>query len=211
MRNDSLYLNTIFYKERQPTEKQRLNGKIRLAVFADAEQLLRIYAPYIEHTSYTFEYDVPSLEDFCRRIEEISKKYPWIVYEEDGKILGYAYGGPLYTRAAYQWTVEDSIYVSPEAKGKGIGTLLLEKLLGILQKQGFCICYSLIVSDNLPSLKMHEKFGFTECGFAGNTGFKFGEWHSIVTLEKRLNEPLSPPKPIIPFPELKISFFDEEK
>lgn len=188
-----------------------MTGKIRPAAFADAEQLLGIYAPYIEHTSYTFEYDVPSLEEFCRRIKEISEKYPWLVYEENGKILGYAYGGPLYTRSAYQWTVEDSVYISPEAKGKGIGTLLLEKLLDILKKQGFCVCYSLIVSDNIPSLKMHEKFGFSKCGFAENTGFKFGEWHSIVTLEKRLNKPPSLPKPVIPFSKLKISFCSSEK
>ena len=107
----------------------------------DAEQLLRIYAPYIENTPYTFEYEVPSVSEFRSRIEEIGKKYPWLVYEENGAILGYAYGGPLFSRAAYQWTVEDSIYIRADAKGRGIGFALLNRLLSILKKQGFCICY----------------------------------------------------------------------
>lgn len=145
------------------------------------------------------------MEEFRRRIEEISEKYPWLVYEENGVILGYAYGGPLYSRAAYQWTVEDSIYVHPAAKGRGIGALLFEKLLTLLQKQGFRICYSLIVEDNVPSLKMHEKFGFTRCGFAANSGYKHGAWHGIVTMEKQLNEFSENPAPIIPFPKLNPS------
>ena len=145
------------------------------------------------------------MEEFRRRVEEISDKYPWLVYEENGEILGYAYGGPLYSRAAYQWTAEDSIYVHPAAKGRGIGALLFEKLLTLLQKQGFRICYSLIVEDNVPSLKMHEKFGFTRCGFAANSGYKHGAWHGIVTMEKQLNEFSENPAPIIPFPKLNPS------
>ena len=185
--------------------KTKPERKIRTALPEDAERLLAIYAPYIEQTSYTFEYTVPTVEEFRRRIEEINEKYPWLVYEENGEILGYAYGGPLYSRAAYQWTVEDSIYVHPAAKGRGIGALLFEKLLTLLQKQGFRICYSLIVEDNVPSLKMHEKFGFTRCGFAANSGYKHGAWHGIVTMEKQLNEFSENPAPIIPFPELNPS------
>lgn len=101
--------------------------------------------------------------------------------------------------------MEDSIYVHPDAKGRGIGALLFEKLLSLLQKQGFRICYSLIVEDNVPSLKMHEKFGFTRCGFAANSGYKHGAWHGIVTMEKQLNEFSENPAPIIPFPELNPS------
>ena len=109
--------------------------------------MLRIYAPYIENTSITFEYDVPSVSEFALRIEEIQKKYPWIVYEEEGKILGYAYGGPMLTRAAYQWTVESSVYVSEKAKGRGIGTLLYDTLLDMLKKQNFCVCYALVIAE----------------------------------------------------------------
>ncbi len=151
---------------------------------------------------------MPSAEEFRGRIEETNKKYPWLVYEENGKILGYAYGGPLYSRAAYQWTVEDSIYISTDAKGRGIGTLLFEQLLSLLQRQGFRICYSLIVEGNTPSVRMHEKYGFSECGFAANSGYKHGAWHGILTMEKQLNEFSAEPAPIIPFPKLELSHFE---
>lgn len=150
---------------------------------------------------------MPTAAEFRQRIAEITKKYPWLVYEENGKILGYAYGSPEHTRAAYQWTVEASVYLDESAKGKHIGTALYEVLLDCLKEQNFCLCYSLIVDDNLPSIKMHEKFGFYEIGRAKNTGYKLGAWHGIVTLEKQLNEFTVPPKPIIPITELdyKIS------
>ena len=95
-----------------------MTGKIRFATEKDAEEILKIYAPYIEKTAITFEYEVPSLSEFSGRISEIQKKYPWIVYEEEDEILGYAYGGPEYTRAAYQWTVETSVYLSEKSRGK---------------------------------------------------------------------------------------------
>lgn len=184
------------------TERKELSGKFRLATENDAEAILAVYAPYIEKTAITFEYEVPSLEEFRRRIAEITKKYPWIVYEEDGEILGYAYGGPEYTRAAYQWTVETSVYISEKAKGKGIGTALYEKILDILTKQNFCICYVLINDDNEASIKMHEKYGFKQNGYRKNCGYKFGRWHSIIFMEKQLNEFSVPPKPVIPINEL---------
>ena len=139
-----------------------MTGKIRFATEKDAKEILEIYAPYIEKTAITFEYEVPSLSEFSGRIAEIQKKYPWIVYEEDGEVLGYAYGGPEYTRAAYHWTCETSVYVSEEARGQGIGAALYEKILDILKKQNFCVCYVLIIDDNEASVKMHEKFGFKQ-------------------------------------------------
>lgn len=139
-------------------------------------------------------------------MENIQKKYPWLVYEEEGKILGYAYGSPEYTRAAYQWTVACSVYVSEDAKGKGIGTKLYDILLDIFQKQNFCICYALINSDNAPSIKMHEKYGFKTVGVRENCGYKFGAWHGIVILEKILNEFSVPPKAVIPITELEYEF-----
>lgn len=103
--------------------------------------------------------------------------------------------------------MEDSVYVHQSAKGRGIGSLLLERLLVILGEQGFRICYSLIVEDNTPSVRMHEKLGFTECGFAANTGYKFGAWHGIITMEKQLNEFSENPSPVIPFSELAPTLF----
>lgn len=167
---------------------------------------MSIYAPYIENTAITFEYEVPSILDFAGRIDEIQKKYPWIVYEENGEILGYAYGGPMLTRAAYQWTVEASVYVSEKAKGRKIGTLLYDVLLDMLEKQNFCVCYALIIEENTASEKMHEKFGFRKVGFLENSGYKFGGWHSVIVMEKQLNEFTVPPKPVIPIGELEYEF-----
>lgn len=185
------------------TESKRLKGKIRFASAEDAEAILEIYAPYIKNTYVTFEYEVPSVDSFRERIEGIIKKYPWLVYEENGKILGYAYAGPDRTRAAYQWTCESSIYISEEAKGRGIGTALYDELFKILKKQNFCICYALIVDDNVSSIEMHiKKYGFTEAGHLRNTGYKHGAWHGIIELEKILNPQVVPPKPVIPITEL---------
>lgn len=164
--------------------------------------MLEIYRPYVEKTAITFEYDVPTAEEFSSRIKEILEKYPWIVYEEDGEIIGYAYGGPEHTRAAYQWTVEASVYVSEEARGKGVGTALYDRLLDILKKQNFCICYVLIIESNEVSLKMHEKYGFKTVGIRKNSGYKLGKWHSVVVMEKQLNDFSVPPKEIIPIGEL---------
>ena len=183
-----------------------MTGKIRFATEKDAEAILKIYAPYIEKTAITFEYEVPSLSEFSKRIAEIQKKYPWIVYEEEGEILGYAYGGPEYTRAAYQWTVETSVYLSEKARGKGIGTALYEKILDILKKQNFCVCYVLINDDNEASVKLHEKLGFKQNGYRKNCGYKFEKWHSVVFFEKQLNEFSVPPKPVIPINELNYEF-----
>ena len=164
--------------------------------------MLEIYRPYVENTPITFEYDVPSEKEFSERVADIQKKYPWIVYEEEGEVLGYAYGGPEHTRAAYQWTVETSVYVSEKAKGKGIGTILYDKVLDILKKQNFCICYVLIIGSNGVSLKMHEKYGFKTVGIRRNSGYKLGAWHDVVVMEKQLNEFSVPPKPIIPIGKL---------
>ena len=183
-----------------------MTGKFRFATEKDAEEILGIYAPYIEETAITFEYEVPSLPEFSERIADIMKKYPWIIYEEEGKILGYAYGGPEYTRAAYQWTVETSVYLAKEARGKGIGTALYEKILDILKKQNFCVCYVLINDDNEASIKLHEKLGFKQNGYRKNCGYKFGKWHSVVFFEKQLNEFSVPPKPVIPINELDYEF-----
>lgn len=180
-----------------------MNGSIRIARPEDAEAILGIYAPYIENTSVTFEYEVPSVSEFAVRMENIQKKYPWIVYEENEEILGYAYGGPMLTRAAYQWTVESSVYVSEKVKGKGIGSQLYDVLLDTLTKQGFCVCYALVIAENAASVKMHEKYGFSRVGFLENSGYKFAGWHSVIIMEKRLNDFVAMPEKVIPIGELK--------
>ena len=119
---------------------------IRLAKPLDAAALLAIYAPYVENTAITFEYDVPTVEDFANRIEKILEKYPYLVAEEDGVVLGYAYASTYYARAAYDWAVELSVYVSQDARGKGVGSKLYDKLEDMLDQMGyihFLACISL--------------------------------------------------------------------
>ena len=109
---------------------------IRLARESDAEKLLEIYRPYVETTSITFETEVPTVAEFAGRIRETLTKFPYLVIEEDGEILGYAYAHPFHTRAAYGWTVESSVYLRRDVRHGHIGTLLYEALLERLERQG---------------------------------------------------------------------------
>ncbi len=109
---------------------------IRIATEADVPAMLAIYAPYILTTTHTFEYEVPALEEFTRRFQAVTEQFPWLVWEEDGEILGYAYGSAPFERAAYRWMAEDSVYLRPGARGRGIGRKLLTALEKILQYQG---------------------------------------------------------------------------
>lgn len=180
-------------------------GIIRLATLDDSDQILSIYAPYIENTAISFEYTVPSSEDFKNRMQTIMRIYPWLVYEKNGEILGYAYGGPEYTRAAYMWTCESSIYVREDHLHENIGSKLYDVLFKILKAQNFRVCYAIIIDDNKPSVKMHKKFGFKIIGNNKSTGYKLGNWHGTYKMEKILNEEKNPPDPIIP-----ISMIDLE-
>ena len=117
-------------------EKNKL--QIRVATKEDAEALLAIYAPYVEKTAITFEYEVPSIEEFRCRIQETLKKYPYLVAEKNGKIVGYAYAGAFHARPAYDWAVETSIYVSRDLRSSGVGSLLYEKLEEYLTAQHVC-------------------------------------------------------------------------
>ena len=118
------------------------NVKIRIAAPEDAERLLAIYAPYVRGTAITFEYDVPSLEEFTGRIRNTLKGYPYLVAELDGQILGYAYAGHFQTRAAYDWAAETSIYVDRNARKMGVGKKLHQALELALKKQGILNMYA---------------------------------------------------------------------
>lgn len=137
---------------------------IRLANANDAEELLKIYTPYVTDTAITFEYDVPSLEEFTQRIINISKKYPYIVAERSGEIVGYAYAGAFKERAAYDWAVETTIYVKQGCTASGIGRKLyavLEKLLG---KQGILnlnACIALLTQKPKMNISQTEVWLFT--------------------------------------------------
>ncbi|NQQ99518.1 N-acetyltransferase [Streptococcus suis] len=160
--------------------------EIRNAQVEDAENLVAIYAPYVEKTAITFETQVPAVEDFANRIEKTLKKFPYLVAVEEGQIVGYAYASTYYARAAYDWTVEMSVYVQKEARGKGIGTLLYTALEEELTARGFKNFLACIALPNPASIALHEKRGYQQVAHFKKVGYKFGTWHDIVWLQKSL-------------------------
>ena len=159
---------------------------IRPAVAADVPAMLEIYAPYILTTTATFEYDVPSEHEFSERFQKITAQFPWLVWEEEGEIWGYAYASPPYSRAAYSWCAEPSVYLKPQARGKGIGKLLYRALEQILLLQGYQVLYALITEENVSSRRFHEHCGYEFRVMFPSCGFKFGRWLGLVWMEKRL-------------------------
>ena len=154
-------------------------ARIRTASEADAEQLLEIYRPYVENTAITFEYEVPSVEEFAGRIKNTLKRYPYLVAETSGGVAGYAYVSAFKERAAYDWSVETSIYVSTDKKQLGIGRQLYE-----------------------DSVYFHEKLGYQMVGRFHDSGYKFNRWYDMVWMEKMIGEHLEDQPGIIPFPDL---------
>lgn len=167
---------------------------IRLAKPLDAAALLAIYAPYVENTAITFEYDVPNVEDFANRIEKTLKKYPYLVAEENGALLGYAYASTYYARAAYDWAVELSVYVSQDARGKGVGSKLYDKLEDMLDQMGYIHFLACISLPNQDSLAFHAKRGYQQVAHFPKIGYKFERWHDIVWLQKSLDKVTEPIK-----------------
>ena len=170
--------------------------KLRFAVPEDAQALLDIYARYI-HTPITFEYDLPSREEFARRISSTLERYPYLVAEEAGKAVGYAYAHPERERAAYQWNAELSIYLAPEAAGRGVGRALYSALMELLRLQGVKTAYGVVTSPNPASEGLHRALGFRLLGVHRNTGFKDGAWYDVLWFEKSLAGYEADPAPVI--------------
>ncbi|HJD97513.1 GNAT family N-acetyltransferase [Mailhella massiliensis] len=183
--------------------------RIRTATTADAPALLDIYAPYVRETAISFEYDVPSLQEFEGRVSHTLSRYPWIVAEQGGRVLGYAYASAFHPRAAYQWCAEASIYLARDARGHGLGARLYDALEDILRRQNMLVLYACIASPSeedehltRASLRFHARMGFRSVGEFPRCGYKFGRWYGMVWMEKRLAEPSDPPAPVIPFSEM---------
>lgn len=159
---------------------------IRIAVESDIPAMLAIYAPYVQHTTVSFEYDVPTPETFAQRFRDITRQFPWLVWEEDGRVLGYAYAARPFERAGYSWCAEPSIYLHDDARGRGVGRKLYAVLEAILDAQGYCLLYSLITEENRASLRFHEKCGYSTVMVLPDCGRKFDRWLGLRWMEKRL-------------------------
>ena len=170
--------------------------QIRFAKMEDIPQILAIYAPYVEETAVSFEYTVPTVEAFTERFKTITAQYPWLVWEEQGQVLGYAYGSAPFERAAFSWCAESSIYLKKDCRGRGIGRKLQLALEALLQMQGYQLLYALVTTDNPVSIAFHKALGFTYLAQFPGCGWKLDAWHGLVWLEKRLN----PVKNVSKFP-----------
>ena len=179
---------------------------IRMATLEDAKMLLAIYTPYVEKTAISFEYEVPSVEEFRDRIAHTLEKYPYLVAEKEGKILGYAYVSPFKTRAAYDWSVETTIYLDEASKGLGIGRKLYEALEKIVSAQNIINVNACIAYSNPESIKFHEKLGYKKVAHFTKCGYKLGAWQDMVWMEKILKEHPEQPESIIPISQLNLTF-----
>ncbi len=183
---------------------------IRTAKLTDAERLLEIYAPYVEHTAITFEYEVPAAEEFRSRIGRVLKKYPYLVAEQEGRILGYAYAGPFVGRAAYDWSAEMSIYVDQKIRRQGVGGRLYGAMEEILREMNIlnlnaCIGYPKVEDEYLTknSVEFHRHMGYQWVGEFHDSGYKFGRWYNMVWMEKMIGEHPDQPEPVKPFPQVR--------
>ena len=175
---------------------------IRIANAADVPQILAIYGPYVENTTVSFEYRAPTQAEFISRFTRITQQFPWLVWEEDGRILGYAYADAPFERAAFQWCAELSVYLLPQARGRGIGKALYEALEKALKAQGYLVLYAVITDGNADSVAFHKALGYTHLAHFPECGFKKGGWHGIIWLEKRLNSVKMPTNKPVPFSEV---------
>lgn len=170
---------------------------LRFATPADAPALLAIYNESIP-TNVTFEYVLPPVEEFARRIETMSAVYPYLVAEEDGVPVGYAYAHQIGERAAFRYGAELSIYLSASACGKGLGKKLYAVLMDLLRLQGVRTVYGLVASPNPASEALHRGFGFQLMGTQRNAGYKNGGWIDLLWFEKAIAPYDQTPAPITP-------------
>lgn len=173
-----------------------MGSSIRLVVDSDVAAITDLYRPIVESTSISFETEPPTEEEMRRRIGEILPFYPWLVYELDGKVAGYAYATRHRVRAAYQWSVDTSIYVHPEFRRSGVGRGLYASLFGILAAQGYFNAFAGIALPNPASVALHEAVGFQPLGVYQNVGYKLGAWHDVgwwqLVLRQREISPVRP-------------------
>jgi L-amino acid N-acyltransferase YncA len=170
-------------------------NKIRPALPSDASSMLETYAPFILNTTVSFETEVPSIEDFTQRVMTNQESWPWLVYESDKVIAGYAYASKHRERAAYQWCVETSVYISDRFQQKGIATKLYQALFHILKFQGCRNVYAGITLPNDKSVRFHEKMGFKKIADYTNIGYKFNHWNTVRWYALQLNNYTDPPAP----------------
>ena len=173
-----------------------MEKRIRSVDVADAPAIRRIYAPHVTGSVTSFETEPPDVETMEQRIRDLRDRYPWLVFEASGAVLGYAYASPHRARRAYQWCTEVSVYVDSVAQRCGAGRALYTALFAILRRQGYVNAYAGIALPNPRSVSLHQALGFTPVGVFNRIGYKFGQWHDVLWLQLQLLETSNPaPEP----------------
>ena len=181
------------------------NREIRLASEGDAESMLAIYAPVVLETAISFELEPPTLDEFQSRVRSTLTRTPWLVCEIDDDVAGYAYAGPLRTRAAYQWSVEVTVYVHENYRRHGVGSAVYTSLFDCLRLLGYWNAYAAITLPNPGSVGLHEEIGFFRIGTYRNVGYKFGAWHDVGWWQSELGPMPEEPAPPVLLPDLQDS------
>lgn len=175
-----------------------MGASIRLATEADAAQMVGIYAPSVLNGAVSFESEVPTQQEFQRRIKAKLAELPWLVCEVDGAVAGYAYAGPHHERGAYRWSLDVTVYVDAGRHRGGIGRALYTALFDCLRLQGYYNAYACITVPNDASVGMHERMGFAQVGFHPNVGFKLDAWRDVGWWHLALQEhAASPAEPLV--------------
>lgn len=152
---------------------------IRFAQVSDALEISAIYNHYVKTTTITFEENSVSSEEMSRRIKDVTLNLPWYVFEEDGRVIGYAYATPWRTRSAYRFSVETTVYVSPDQPRRKIGSRLYEALINDLRNRGIQVILGGIAQPNVASVSLHESLGFEQVAYLKKVGYKFDQWIDV--------------------------------
>ena len=176
--------------------------RCRTACARDAARLADIYAPYVADTAITFATAMPTEGEFAEKIARIGASFPFLVCEEDGRVLGYAYAATYRVREAYRWDVELTVYLRPGFEGHGIGKALMTECIQLLTRQGYMNAYSCITLPNDRSIGLHHSLGFRDIGIWEKTGYKHHAWHDVIWLCLPLGNFGSVPAEPIPLKEL---------
>jgi phosphinothricin acetyltransferase len=168
-------------------------GGLRDASEADAAACAAIYAPYVTGTAITFETVPPTTEEMAGRIAAAVRTHAWLVLEDEGRVTGYAYGGPYKERAAYRWSCEVSVYLEPGRRRTGAGRALYEALLGRLAERGYRIAVAGMTLPNDASIGLHRALGFEPVGTFRRIGWKNGAWHDVAWVQRDISAAADPP------------------
>lgn len=179
--------------------------EIRLITENDASAVLEIYRPYVLNSVITFEYEVPSYQEYLERVHNVITEYPWLVCLYDNKIIGFAYASKHRYRTAYQWSPECTVYLAPQAHRKGIARILYETLFSILRLQGYFNVFAGVALPNEKSEGFHKALGFEEIGIFKNIGYKHGNWHDTKWFQLQLSEYINYPPPPHMIDEIAVS------